>query len=113
MDRQIITINTSGTITLDFDRDLEKNFIGNAAITGAKTIALRNDTNAEGFLLTLSVTTDAALTFPSSFQCETSDTRWNSGTKVLTLTGTGSYTIAAIYDGANWKMKAATDGGYA
>lgn len=113
MEREIVTVNTSGTITLDFARNTERVFLGNAAITGAKTIAIQNDGSAEAFLLTLSVTTSAVLTFPSTFQAETTETRWNSGTKELTLTGTGSYSIGAYYDGANWKLKASADGGYA
>lgn len=113
MEREIVTVNTSGTITLDFDRQVERLFRGNTAVSGAKTIQVSNDTNAEAFLLTLSVTTSAVLTFPSSFQAETTESRWNSGSKALTLTGTGSYSIGAYYDGANWKLKASADGGFA
>lgn len=112
MDRQIITVNTSGTITLDFDRETDRFFKGNAAITGAKTIEVRNDTNAEGFALSLEVTTSAVLTFPSNFKGESTESRWVTGDKELTLTGTGTYIIAGMYDGAYWNIKASTDGGF-
>lgn len=112
MDRHIITINTSGTITLDFDRDTDRFFRGNAAITGAKTVEVRNNTNAEGFLLSLDVTTSTVLTFPSNFKGESTESRWVTGSKALTLTGTGTYIIGGVYDGTSWNIKASTNGGY-
>lgn len=106
-------VNTvPSTLTLDFERTEDYNFRGTAAFTGAKTVALRNESEADGFILTVSVTTSAVLTFPSSFYADTGESRWNTGTKELTLTGTGDYTIAVMYDGAKWKIKASADGGF-
>jgi len=110
--QDIIYVNTvPSTLTLNFRYEDIKVFTGTAAFTGAKTVALEQDATADGFILNLSVTTSAVLTFPSNFVAETTETRWAAGD--LTLTGTGTYTVTAIYDGSNWKLKASTDGGFA
>ena len=112
--QDIIYVNTvPSTLTLNFRYESDKIFTGTAAFTGAKIIALEQDAAADGFILNLSVTTSSTLTFPTSFVAETTETRWNSGTNVLTLTGTGTYSIVAIYDGTNWKLRASADGGFA
>lgn len=112
--QDIIYVNTvPSTLTLNFGYLDSKIFTGTAAFTGSKTVALTQDSAADGFILNVSVTTSAELTFPSSFVAETTESRWNSGTNVLTLTGTGTYSITAIYDGSNWKLKASADGGFA
>jgi len=110
-ERHYIYVNTvPSTLTLDFDREHSPTFIGTAAFTGAKTIALANDTNSEGLLIKLAVTTSAAITFPSNFLADTGESRW--AAKVLTLTGTGTYTIVAVFDGTNYLLRASADGGF-
>lgn len=112
--QDIIFVNTvPSTLTLNFRYEDSKVFTGTAAFTGAKIVALEQDAAADGFILNVSITTSATLTFPTAFVAETTETRWNSGTNVLTLTGTGTYTVTAIYDGSNWKLKASADGGFA
>lgn len=108
----IIYVNTvPSTLTLNFAYEEDKIFTGTAAFTGAKTIALTQDANADGFILNLEITTSAVLTFPADFVAETTETRFASND--LTLTGSGTYAITAIYDGSNWKLKASADGGFA
>jgi|SRR6478736_682199 len=110
-DRHYIYVNTiPSTLTLDFYRAAEQTFVGTAAFTGAKTVALANEVNAEGFILKIAVTTSATITFPTAFLADTGESRWAS--KILTLTGTGTYTIVSIYDGTNWLLKASADGGF-
>lgn len=107
-----VYVNTvPSTITLDFERGNDKNFRGTAAFTGAKTLALRNEAEADGFIFHFEVTTSAVITFPTNFVAETTESRFASND--LTLTGSGTYIIAAIYDGASWKLKATADGGFA
>lgn len=108
------TVNTSpSTITLDFNQMESKTFVGNTAFTGSKTIAFKNDTYADSFMLDLPVTTSCALTFPSSCVAATTESRWNNGSKVLTLTGSGTYTIVGVFNGTTWKLKASADGEFA
>lgn len=111
--KQPVYVNTvPSTITLDFERGNDKNFRGTAAFTGAKTLALRNEADADAFVFNCQVTTSAVITCPSDFVAETTESRWNSGSKALTLTGSGTYVIACLHDGANWKIKASADGGF-
>jgi len=112
--QDIIYVNTvPSTLRLNFAYQDTKVFTGSLAFTGAKTIVLEQDAAADGFIFNVSITTSSTLTFPSSFVAETTESRWNSSTNVLTLTGTGTYSITAIYDGSNWKLKASADGGFA
>lgn len=101
------------TLTLDFERDVDGNFRGTAAFTGSKTVRLINNPEAEVFTFTVPVTASCALTFPSNFEFESSETRWNGSTNVLTLTGTGTYIVGALFDGTTWRAKATADGGHA
>lgn len=110
--QDIIHVNTvPSTLTINFRYEDSKVFTGTASFTGAKTIALEQDSAADGFILNVNVTTSAILTFPTSFVAETTETRFSAN--ALTLTGTGTYTVTAIYDGSNWKLKASADGGFA
>jgi len=111
MKERVFIDTVQSTFTLDFDQLQDRQFIGTAAFTGSKTIALKNDGNAMGLILDISVTTSCALTFPNSFTAETTETRFAS--KVLTLTGTGNYTIVALFNGTTWRLKASADGGFA
>jgi hypothetical protein len=106
----ITYINTvPSTFTLNFDREDSKNFTGTAAFTGAKTIAIENDGNADGFLFTFNVTTSCVLTFPSNWRMDSTESRF--AANALTLTGTGLYNVVGVYSGANWLVKATPDGG--
>lgn len=108
---KIIYVNSSpATITLDFNREEVVQFKLSSAITGSKTIAIANDGDAKGLFVSISVTTSAAITLPTSFKCESTESRYVAN--VLTLTGTGTYTINAIYDGQYWLCKVTADGGY-
>jgi hypothetical protein len=107
------TPSTAGaTITLDFSNFEQGLFIGSAAFTGAKAIAVSNASNAVVFNLHLQVTTSAVITLPASFMMNSNDDRWNQVTKELTLTGSGLYEFSGTFDGTNWKFKATPDGGY-
>lgn len=107
-----VYVNTvPATLTLDFERGNDKNFRGTAAFTGAKTLELRSEADADAFIFHFEITTSAVITCPSNFVAETTENRFASND--LTLTGSGTYSIVAIYDGANWKLKATTDGGFA
>lgn len=108
--REEISINT-GTLTLDFiEREL-RNFELDAAASSGFTIVLDNDTNATSFDLVLLITGTVAVTMPSDFrmmETEEYGGRWNTSTRVLTLTGTtGSIfrVVGTLYD-AVWLVEA-------
>lgn len=88
--RDEISIVT-GTLTMDFiDREL-RNFILDTATSSAFTLALTNSTNAVAFDLVVLITGAVAITCPSTFrmmEVEEDAGRWNTSTRVLTLTGT-------------------------
>jgi hypothetical protein len=108
-----VTFLTSGTFVWDFANKKQRQFIGDLAFTGAKTVALDNTTNAKVFDSHIQITTSATLTLPSNFEFDNTETRWDSSTKVLTLTGTGRYEITGTYGPVTgkWKVKATPNGG--
>ena len=111
MSKKITYVNSApASIVLDLNRSEGIQFRLTSAITGTKTLSLSNDGDATGFLLSVDVTTDVAITLPSNFIFESTDARAVS--HVLTLTGTGTYLLVAIYDGVNWLCKCTEDGGY-
>jgi len=110
-----LQITSSGaTHTLNFASKRERIFYGDASFTGSKTIALSNDSNAKVFNYHVTITTSAAITMPSSFSMDTNESRWSSGTKILTLTGSGDYLISGVYDlfSSEWRINASANGGY-
>ena len=105
---------SGSTVTLDMANAVQKMFVGSAAVSSNKTIALANNTAALVLNLKLLVTGAVSLTLPSNFKM--ADSRWNSGTKILTLTGSTStrFELSATYDNVNleWALKASPDSGY-
>lgn len=101
-----------GTITLDCESRKQLIAVGSASFSGSKTIALSNNTNAKVISFLFQLSGSGTLTMPSTFLMDTGESRWNSGTKVLTLTGAGYYEISATWDGTRWRVKASADGGY-
>jgi hypothetical protein len=98
------TVDTSvATMTLDMNSFAQRIFKGSATITGPKTWALSNITNAlniPSFIFTLSGL--HAQTMPSNFKM--SDARWNSGTKVWTPLDAGQYNATLVFDGSSWLL---------
>lgn len=103
-DMDISTASTAGgTITLDFDSEDQRIFVGSASFATPKTIALADATNAKKLDLIFTVTNvAAALTFPAAFIM--SDVRWNTSTQEWEPVDTGTYKLTAIFDGTNWVM---------
>jgi hypothetical protein len=105
---------TGSTVTLDMANATQKLFVGSATVSANKTIALSNASAALVFNLKLLITGAVNLTMPSTFKM--ADTRWNSGTKILTLTGVTNtrFELSATYDNVNleWALKASPDSGY-
>lgn len=101
-------VDTTADLSLDFASLKQKIFVGSAAITGNKNISLANSATALVFSLHVQVTGTRSLTFPASFVCQTTESRWNNGTKVLTITDS-NIEIAATFDGTLWKMKVTDD----
>jgi hypothetical protein len=100
-----------GTITLDFNNQVQRMFVGSASFATPKTIALSNDTNGLVLNLVLTLTNVAAvLTFPSTFTMLATEggARWNDGAKTFTPAATGKHEFSATWDGTDWNMKATT-----
>ena len=91
-------IFTSDTAAVAFDSPVITNLTEDLAGTVENTTASSSD------VLTL--------TLPTSFTFPTDDTRWTEATRVLILTGVGSYAITADFNGTTWKAKATADGEY-
>jgi hypothetical protein len=105
-------VTTGGTITLDCESRKQLIAVGSASFSGSKTIALSNNTNAKVVAFLFQLSGSGTLTMPSTFVMDTGESRWNTGTKVLTLTGAGYYEISCTWDGTRWRVKASADGGY-
>jgi hypothetical protein len=105
---------TQSSFTLDGANQKQRVFVGNATITANKSVAMINNASMLVFNLQLKVTGTVIITFPSNYFM--SDSRWNSGSKLLTLTaGTNTrYELSATYDPINneYKLKASPDAGY-
>jgi hypothetical protein len=100
---QGVVATASSTLTLDMSDFAQRIFKGDATITGPKTWALSNSTNAlsiPSFVFTLSGL--HAQTMPSNFKM--SDARWNSSTKVWTPLDAGQYNASLVYDGSSWLL---------
>lgn len=79
---------SSGTMTIDCGSKEEVKAEDTSAISSAFTLAFSNNSNLEILLLHLLITGGVPITMPSSVVMEEADTRWNNGTKILTITGT-------------------------
>lgn len=101
------TVDVSGgTITLDFEGEKERMFVGSASFGTPKTIALDNEENAlcMNFKFNLS-NVAAVLTFPTSFSMQTLDSvRWNDGAHTFTPASTGLHVFSATFDGTDWHL---------
>jgi len=103
----ISAIVSGGVLNLNFSGLVETLF--NVATTISSNISLTvTETNAKSFALQFAVTGTIAITMPSSFVFESGEVtlgRWNSGTKVLTLTGATNteFEIVGLKRGAVWR----------
>lgn len=108
-DLALVTTSTTGDITLDFNNEKERMFVGSASFTAAKAVSLSNNGNALLFTLVVTITNvSGVLTFPSDFTMPATDVRWNDGAKTFTVPSgaTGKYEFSASFDGTDWNMKA-------
>lgn len=108
--RDTVSIS-AGTLTLDFINRELRNFILDTAASSGFTIALDNAADAQAFDLVLLITGSVAVTMPSTFrmmEVEEDAGRWNTGTRVLTLTGvTGSiFRLTGTLSDAVWLVDA-------
>ena len=99
---------TGGTITLAFNYQNERVFVGSASFATPKTIAL-SETDVSGTQVAARIEFDftitnvaAVLTTPSTFR--SSDIRWDGTGKTVTFGETGAYKIIATWDGTIWRM---------
>lgn len=108
--RSLIPIASSvsaGTLNLNLGALVEALLNVATTISANCTITI-TETNGKLFLVQFAVTGTVAITMPSSFQFETGEVtlgRWNSGTKILTLTGATDteFEIVGIKRGSIWK----------
>lgn len=87
--RVAVAIST-GTLTLDINNEIRRDFDLTATETGNFTIAFSNTTNWKDSSLTLRLTGTIAITMPSTVRMENFENtvgRWNTSTRVLTLIG--------------------------
>lgn len=101
--RHAVAISGS-TLTLDMDNQAKRNFDLTATRSSAFTIAFSNATNMVESVLTLRLTGSIAITMPSTVemqQYETTNSRWNTSTQILTLVGTTAtrFMISFYFDG--------------
>src|SRR5690606_30320452 len=102
-----VSIET-GVLALDLLDRRQNCFIVDTTVSSNFSISLSNTTTARILTLDIKITGTVAITFPSSFMMDTRETRWNSGTKVLTLEGDtdSPFELSATSDGTNCKLKA-------
>lgn len=111
VDRTAVAIS-SGTLTLDLNNKRKRRFQLSSTASSNFTIALSNTTNVSVFTLDLNISGTVAITMPSTFRMSQVEAdfnnRWNSSTRVLTLTGDtdSPFELSATYDGAIYKLKA-------
>lgn len=93
------TSTSGGTITLDMNSQTQRIHVASASISGPKTIAMSNATNALVFAFTIQITNVAGvLTMPANWVMSSINfdgTAW-------TPPSTGYFKFAGTYDGANW-----------
>lgn len=98
------TSTVGGTITLDMNSQVQRIHVASASISGPKTIAMSNATNALVFAFTIQVTNVAAvLTMPGNWVMSSVNfdgTAW-------TPPSTGFFKFAGTYDGSNWFVNVA------
>lgn len=81
---------SAGTLTLDINNEIRRDFDLTATESGNFTIAFSNTTNWKESSLTLRLTGTIAITMPSTVRMENyevTNARWNTTTRVLTLIG--------------------------
>lgn len=109
-----INTTTGSSVTLDFNSKTQRMFktgsVSNYVTTTSMSISLLNNTNALVFNWIIFVNANLAITMPSSFQMVSAESRWNSGTKVLTLNYVNKkIEIGGVFDGTNWAVKVTED----
>lgn len=102
---RVIVDTTGATIPLNLNDLKQRMFVGSDPIAAPKVWALDNDSNALVFQNKFSLTGLHPQTMPASFKMQSSDPRWNSGTKVWTPAAIGDYEASATFDGTNWNLK--------
>lgn len=100
-------VDTSGSpIVLDMLDKVQRMFKQSADIGGNKTIELSNDGNALVFQFSFAITGALyTLTWPAEFLMQSTDLRWNDGTKIWAPTEIGTYEASATWNGTNWLLK--------
>lgn len=100
--------DTSGaTITLNFNSERERIFVGSASFGTAKAVTLSNETNGLVMILFLNLTNVAAvLSFDTDFTMMASDGRWNDSAHTFTPQTTGLHKFSAVFNGTDWVMEA-------
>lgn len=89
-------------IVLNMAGAAQKNFVGSADITEAKTWQLANAARGQQFFLNFVLDGLYAQTFPANFVM--SDALWDDATKTWTPFDAGEYQAQAIYNGTNWVL---------
>lgn len=99
-------VTTGGTITLPLSNVSVGLWRGQNSFATAKAISLTDDSNGALFEFTFEITNVAAtLDFGSGSVFQSTDTRFNTGTQVLTLTAIGTYTVVGRMIGSNWWLE--------
>lgn len=100
----------SGTMTLDFVGAKQRRFIDTSTISSGFTIALDDDANALIHTLNLIITGSVPITLPSTYVMQEDDSRFNNGTKILTLDGGTAtpFELSATKEHGLWELKATT-----
>lgn len=102
--RHAVTISGGNVATLDMNNVAKQNFDITATRSSAFTIAFSNAANMVEAVLTMRLTGSIAITMPSTVemqQYETTNSRWNTSTQILTLVGTTAtrFMISFYFDG--------------
>lgn len=109
-----VNTSTGNSITLNFNNAIQRIFktgsASNYITSTGITVTLTGNTNALSFSWIVFVNGNINLTMPASFVMPSTEFRWNSTTKVLTLNyANKEIELGAIYDGSKWLLKATED----
>lgn len=101
----------AGTMSLPFDFKQEIKFEDTTTRSTGFTIAFLDEGNVEVFVLILKITGSVAIVMPSTVVMAEDDSRWNNGTKTLTLAGGTASPFELSFDKMNgplYLLKAVT-----
>lgn len=101
------TVSTSASpITLNFQGEVYRIFVGSASFAAPRTIAYSENTNALKYEVLFEITDVAAvLTFPSNSIVWSIAGVYENVGKTWTANDIGKFKIEASYDGTNWWIK--------